>query len=94
MTVISDNAFRVCSSLTSVDASLCNNLEYIGSAFDSCPAIKEFLLGASNPPELRANQNGRPFETIPDAVLKVPAESVEAYKNSDWADYFGTIEAL
>lgn len=31
---------------------------------------------------------------MPDAVLKVPAESIEAYKNSDWADYFGTIEAL
>ena len=29
-----------------------------------------------------------------DAVLKVPAQSEEAYKNSDWADYFGTIEAL
>ena len=27
-------------------------------------------------------------------VLKVPAQSVEAYKNSEWADYFGTIEAL
>lgn len=28
------------------------------------------------------------------AILKVPAASVEAYKNSDWAKYFDTIEEI
>ena len=35
------------------------------------------------------------FEYIsPNAILKVPAESVEAYKASDWAQYFSSIEPL
>ena len=71
------------------------NIESINdSAFKNCP-IKEFLLGASNPPSLTTQTLYiSSFDYMPDAVLKVPAESVEAYKNSDWADYFGTIEAL
>ena len=94
VTSIESYAFWVCESLTSVDASLCRNLESIDhGAFGNCP-IKEFLLGTSNPPSLSDNYdyifNGMPD----DAVLKVPAQSEEAYKNSDWADYFGTIEAL
>ena len=89
VTSIEDHTFWGCSSLEAVDASQCDNLEYISEyAFRECP-IKEFLLGTSNPPALSSFDN-----YMPDAVLKVPAESIEAYKNSDWADYFGTIEAL
>ena len=89
VTSIEDRTFWGCSSLEAVDASQCDNLEYISEyAFRECP-IKEFLLGTSNPPALSSFDN-----YMPDAVLKVPAESIEAYKNSDWADYFGTIEAL
>ena len=32
--------------------------------------------------------------TFSDAILKVPAKSVEAYKNSSWASHFGIIKAL
>ena len=87
--------FKGCGSLETVDASQCMNIESINdSAFKNCP-IKEFLLGASNPPSLTTQTLYiSSFDYMPDAVLKVPAESVEAYKNSDWADYFGTIEAL
>ena len=94
VTSIESYAFWVCESLTSVDASLCRNLESIDhGAFGNCP-IKEFLLGTSNPPSL-SDTYDYIFNGMPDdAVLKVPAQSEEAYKNSDWADYFGTIEAL
>ena len=94
LTSIGKSAFYDCSSLETVDASQCYNLEYIShAAFRFCP-IKEFLLGTLNPPSLTTILDNDSFDYMPDAVLKVPAESVEAYKNSDWADYFGTIEAL
>lgn len=32
--------------------------------------------------------------TFSDAILKVPAKSVEAYKNSSWASHFGIIKPL
>ena len=87
ITAIGADTFIGCSSLETVDASQCKNLKHIGSSsFAHCP-IKEFILGTSNPYD-------NCFGYMPDAVLKVPAESVEAYKNSDWADYFGAIEAL
>lgn len=90
---IRGSAFSGCSSLETVDASQCMNIKSIyGSAFADCP-IKEFILGTSNPPSF-IEYSSSSFDYMPDAVLKVPAGSIEAYKNSDWADYFGTIEAL
>ena len=92
VTGIADYAFLGCNSLESVDASQCLNIQEIGGeAFLYCP-IKEFLLGTSNPPVFTSGESI--FDNLSDAVLKVPAESVEAYGNSDWAAYFGTIEAL
>ena len=89
LTSIGASAFYGCKGLTSVDASQCMNIDSIDNyAFEYCP-IKEFLLGTSNPPSFSII-----FSSLSDAVLKVPAESVEAYKNSDWARYFETIEAL
>ena len=88
--------FSGCRSLETVDASQCKNISSIkGYSFNDCP-IKEFLLGTSNPS--RIIESFHEYEAfddyMPDSVLKVPAESVEAYKNSDWAKYFETIEAL
>ena len=92
VTGIADYAFLGCNSLESVDASQCLNIQEIGGeAFLYCP-IKEFLLGTSNPPVFTSGESI--FDNLSDAVLKVPAESVEAYGNSDWAAYFDTIEAL
>lgn len=92
VTGIADYAFLGCNSLESVDASQCLNIQEIGGeAFLYCP-IKEFLLGTSNPPVFTSGESI--FDNLSDAVLKVPAESVETYKNSDWAAYFGTVEAL
>ena len=94
LTYIEQSAFYGCSSMTSVDASQCKNIERIGyEAFFRCP-IKEFLLGTSNPPSMLSTSYDRPFSHVSDATLKVPAESVEAYKSSDWADYFDNIVPL
>ena len=89
LTSIGRSVFAECSSLTSVDAFQCKNLESIDHwAFELCP-IHEFLLGTLNPPSFINSFSG--CSSL--SVLKVPEESVEAYKNSRWADYFGTIEA-
>ena len=93
VTGIADYAFLGCNSLGSVDASQCLNIQEIGGeAFHYCSSIKEFLLGTSNPPVFTSGESI--FDNLSDAVLKVPAESVETYKNSVWAAYFGTVEAL
>ena len=87
-------AFSGCESLVSVDASRCMNFDSISrNAFEGCP-IQEFLLGTLMPPSLYDAYNVAIFEYTPEAVLKVPAESVETYKNSDWAEYFPNIVAL
>ena len=90
VTDIGYRAFYTCSSLTFVDASDCKNLQLVGSyVFSGCP-VKEFLLGTPIPPEV----SGDSFSASSDAILKVPAKSVEAYKNSGWASHFGIIKAL
>ena len=77
--------------MINIDASKCSQLKSIMAiSFGSCLQLQSFTLGAVTPPELDCNMSPR----IPNAVLKVPAESVDAYKNSDWAKYFKTIEAL
>ena len=90
LTSIGSHAFSLCSSLESIDASKCFSLKFIdGEAFISTP-VKIFLLGAINPPSISYGS----FDSELDAVLKVPAESIETYRNSDWAYYFTSIEAL
>ena len=97
VTEINSYAFFGCESLVSVDASQCMNLEGISrNAFEGCP-IQEFLLGTLNPPSLydgSGNSGLIIFEHSPEAVLKVPAESVERYLHSDWSRYFDNIVPL
>ena len=91
LTSIGSHAFAFCSSLESIDASKCFSLKSIDyEAFIRTP-VKIFLLGAINPPSLSWDNH---FDSELDAVLKVPAESIETYRNSDWAYYFTSIEAL
>lgn len=97
ITIIGSLAFYDCSFLRKVDARNCDALSTIYGAFNSC-SIEEFLLGAVNVPTLLYGEDSSGLSTSPfskgNHILKVPAESVEAYKNSEWAKYFETIEAL
>ena len=88
ISILQFNAFIECEALTWV--ALPSSIRSIGEqAFLYCP-IEEFLLYAIDVPSFYYDT----FTNTGGAVLKVPAESVEAYKNSAWAEYFGTIEAL
>ena len=96
VTEIHYKAFCNCYSLRKVNAKNCDALSRIyNRAFSNCP-IKEFLLGAVNVPEFAVVNDTTPTPpfSYKNHILKVPAESVEAYKNSEWAEYFETIEAL
>lgn len=89
--------FNGCSNLVELDASSCYNVKSIGEeAFSDAP-IEKFLLATSEPPILDTKTFTSYYGDITvasNAVLAVPAESVEAYKNSDWAEYFPNIVAL
>lgn len=94
ISILQSQAFRNCRALTwvALPSSIRNIEKY---AFYDCP-IKEFLLYAIDVPTF-AHSYGSDitFSYLREtAVLKVPAESVEAYKKSSWNDTFKTIEAL
>ena len=84
-------AFYGCDSLTIVDMSQCVNLKEILSDNNifidyytfSSEEIDEFLIGATVPPEVNTTAAG-PIKYNSIKTLKVPAESVEAYKKSFW----------
>lgn len=84
-------AFDGCGSLTIVDMSQCVNLKEILSDNNmfskyytfSSEEIDEFLIGATVPPKVNTTAYG-PIKYNSIKTLKVPAESVEAYKKSFW----------
>ena len=83
---ISTLAFEGCDKLSVVDMSQCINLKEIEGAFNgyTFPSnIDVFLIGATVPPKT----SDRSFEYNSIKTLKVPAESVEAYKKSSWKHY-------
>lgn len=64
--------------------SQCVNLKEIkGDNTFSSEVIDEFLIGAAVPPQTSEG----PIRSKSIKVLKVPAESVETYKKSEWGDY-------
>lgn len=61
------------------------------SAFNGCSALKKVVCTATSVPELDYHS----FHDIADgSVLQVPESMIEAYKASDWNEYFSTIEAM
>ncbi len=90
LTMLSNAVFYGCTSLTSII--LPEDLSIIGtSAFRDCSALKSVTVKAMTPPVL----SSRAFDNIDSsAVLYVPSSSIDAYENSDWADYFSKISAL
>lgn len=79
-------AFDGCDKLSVVDMSQCVNLKEIEGAYNgyTFPSnIDVFSIGATVPPKT----SDRSFEYNSIKTLKVPAESVEAYKKSSWKHY-------
>ena len=84
LTSIGEYAFSGCSSLTEINFPA--SLTSIGeSAFSFCSSLTEVICYALVPPKL----NGFSNSTIEN--LYVPAESIQAYKDSSWAIYFKNI---
>lgn len=90
---IPTRAFEGCDKLSVVDMSQCVNLKEIEGAFNgyTFPSnIDVFLIGATVPPKT----SDRSFEYNSIKTLKVPAESVEAYKKSSWKHYASEIKPI
>ncbi len=78
------NAFCHCISLKTI--TLTENIDTIRDcAFALCGNLETIVCLAKTPPLL----GDRVFENIsPNAILKVPKESIETYKSSKWGKYF------
>lgn len=99
LTEIGAHAFAGCTGLMSVDASECNELRFAAQygyeQFGRCNNLKLFSIGCPVPPAIGSGSIWVFTNAVADnATLKVPAGSVDAYKASDWADYFDNIVPL
>ena len=87
---IGGGAFSSCTNLKTFDASYCRWLNSIGSdVFFQCNSLQVFKIGTATPPEVFGAFG---IDRFP--ILKVPSESVEAYKNADGWKEFPSISAL
>ena len=85
LTSIGSAAFYGCSSLTEIIFS--DNLTSIGrAAFEYCSNLTKVICHALVPPTLNYISGSSTIEN-----LYVPAESIQAYKDSLWARYFKNI---
>jgi hypothetical protein len=94
VTTIGVSAFRFCTGLTKV--TIQSGTELIDSyAFNDCSNLKEVTCTAVIPPELTIEtwpEETSPFHNTPEnKTLYVLKDSVEAYKNSLWANDFSYI---
>ena len=77
-------------SLKTVDMSTCTLVEKIDlNAFEGCYDIQLVKIGTATPPDAYGA-----FDIDRFSILKVPSESVEAYKNADGWKEFPSISAL
>ena len=84
-------AFFGLSNLKTVDMSACTQVAKIGrDAFKNCDALQLFKIGTIMPPTVE----DRSFSLPSFSILKVPAESVEAYKKARGWSEFSNISAL
>ena len=93
LTSIGERAFWSCSSLTEIH--LPANLTWIGGyAFDQCTSLMKIMCYALTPPTISGHvlfgddYSGHLYRP---KNLYVPAESIQAYKDSPWAYYFENI---
>ena len=95
LTSIGERAFWSCSSLTEIH--LPASLTSIGGyAFDQCTSLMKIMCYALTPPTISGRflfgfaHSGHLLYNRSEN-LYVPAESIQAYKDSDWASYFENI---
>lgn len=93
LTTIGKYAFRrdsiIIYSSLEVDMSECTQVKELGD-YAFAGKLWRFKIGTITPPKLGSEV----FKNSSNVVLKVPAESVEAYKNSAWKFYFSSISTL
>jgi len=89
---MSYGAFANLANLKTVDMSPCTQVKEIQTcAFVSCSSLQLFKIGTIMPP----TAEDRSFSSLPIfSILKVPAESVEAYKKAYGWNKFSNISAL
>ena len=85
-------AFANLANLKTVDMSTCTQVKEIQTcAFVSCSSLQLFKIGTIMPP----TAEDQSFSSLPFfSILKVPAESVEAYKKAEGWRFFANISAL
>ena len=91
ISLISEGIFSRCYSLTGINIPA--GVTKIGhEAFLRCSSLQKVTCNAITPPSLE--RNAVFYEIASSAVLIVPTNSIDSYRESDWATYFGTIEEL
>ena len=90
--IIEIDAFNGCEALELVNMSACTQVKKIEEyVFSNCSNLRLFEIGTITPPEAGWGI----FNDCPDlAILKVPAESIEAYKQASGWNKFSNISAL
>ena len=90
VTSIGEWAFGDCDGLTSV--TIGKGVKEIGEfAFRYCLYLEEITVRATTPPSFVVSSFYGVYEDIP---VYVPANSINAYKNSDWGERFSNILPL
>ena len=88
VSTLSEGFFLECPNLREVRLPEClTSIEDL--AFYNCTGLESIWIDATTPPTITSNA----FSGASRFILHVPAMSVEAYKNSDWAQYAADIKS-
>ncbi len=94
VTNIEEGVFIFCSRLTSI--TIPEGVASIGSdAFRDCTSLTRIAVKAPIPPAIDSGEFGGSFSGVDTFVpVYVPANSINAYQNSAWGQYFNNIQPI